>query len=156
MKSEFGRTEGWVCIVTVRKDLAEPVKNALIDRFNDHFSIDTDETAAWSDVCHIGALPASAKEKYKQFAHGFIAGMAKVMNQKCTDLAPGMGGDMLLAVAYSFHKDHFGSFQGNNFVECPRCLFHVHVSNDGNELIRHWGMEHDPKPITSLDDDRLR
>jgi len=67
----------------------------------------------------------------------------------------------LLNAAFAYHKGH-GAIYGMNFVECWRCLFHVHSHGcppaDGEPayLIKHWGKEYDREPIVSIDDPRLK
>jgi len=157
MTSEFGVPKGFVDVVTVRKDIAQKLVSALNSNFGSvWFQMETEPDAFGATVYIAGPVPSARMRLYKEFVHGYVSATADVMKVQCTDLAPGMGGDILLALAFNFHREHFGVFQGNNFVECPKCLFHVHVSNDGNELIRHWGNVHDPKPIRSVDDDRLK
>ena len=64
--------------------------------------------------------------------------------------------NQLLLFAFQRHRLHTGAVLGNNFMECPACRVHVHAANDSGRLYFHWQNWHDPKPVTTADDPRLR
>ncbi len=158
MKKQFGVPEGYFNVVTVRKDIGEMLLRSLNEQFAPVvFSSETEPDAMGVTIITPEPVSTAKASQYKTFVRGVMHGLAEMRHAQCPDMAPTLQGDLLLAVAFSFHQDHMGVFQGNNFVECAQCKFHVHVDpQNGDKLWKHWYQSYDRQPITECGDSRLR